>query len=717
MKHQVLAAIVVVSTSAVLAAPSSAPRFAGTAEVTVVEIPVQVARNGQPVRGLTRDDFEVSTGGARVPVVDFEVVDLAAQLPGGSVGGVPLAARRHFLFLFDLAFSEPKSVGKAQEAALEILRGSLHPSDLAAVAFYQPTGLQVSLGFTSDRDQVARAIRNIGSPAQFNRSPDPLGLTAASTVNELDGFFGSAAGSTLPGVMRMADSQEDTPQDLARMTVRGERGREVEQIVDLTRAFSELAGLLGSIEGRKHVLYLSQGFSNRALVGEGTTVQDSVAIEGGNLFRVDNDQRFGSSRAQNGVETMLEAFRRADSVIHAVDLAGARAGGDIRGNGAAAGLAGNKDSLVAMAQSTGGTFYDDFNDLGAAFGQLVERTGVTYLLSIQPPDLRSDGKFHRLRVKVVDGVEGGTVTHRPGFFAPDSDARTSPLAQRFARAEKILSGDDGGAIAAAALALPFRLPEQPAYVPVVVEVDGTSLLASAGEDLLETALYVYALGENGEVLDYFVQQVAFDLTKVRAAIESAGVKFFGHLDLPPGRHVLRVLVENEATGQDSLASLDLEVPASSSETPFLLPPLFPEPPGRWLVVREGLEQQRERPVPYPFFAGEVPYLPAAAPRVQAGGPLEFQITGQGLGTDLDVTATVHDFATGEPRSTGPLAFGERRPGLGETFHLAARLGAPDLAPGHYVLELTVIDRTTGLRVASSAEFEVVRAGDRVGAGD
>lgn len=699
----VLMMSILAGVAAVSAQSPSAPRFRSATEVMVVEVPVQVAKSGQPLRGLTRASFEVFADGERIPLIDFEVIDLAEP---AARGGVPVAARRHFLFLFDLVFSEPKSIGKAQEAALAVLSDSLHSSDLAAVATYLPTGLDIQLGFSSDRAQAAQAIRNVGSPAQFNRSPDPLGLTAASATNELDGFFGSAAGSNLPGVVRMADGQEDSPRDLARMAVRGERNQEIRQILDLTRALTDLAGLLGRIEGRKHVLYLSHGFSNRALVGNGTTTQDNSAIENGATFQVDNDQRFGSSRAQNALESSLEAFRRADSVIHAVDLGGARAGGDVRGSSAAAGSAGNKDSLVALARSTGGDFYDDFNNLGAAFGQLVVRTGVTYLLAVQPPEVRRDGKFHRLRVKLLDGPSGAILSHRPGYFAPDPEGHTPPLARRFARAEQILSGEEGGSIQIAALAVPFRIiPGQLAYVPVVVEVDGESLLAGAEGPLCEVALTVYGLAEDGRVLDYFVQEVSFDLSKVRPAITGTGVKFFGHLDLPPGRQTLRILMENETAGTESLATLDVEVPSASGEDPYLLPPLFAEPPSRWLVVREGLEQQRERDLSYPFFVGELPYLPAAAPRVAAGAALEFQLIGAGLGADLEVRATLRDFASGEPQPTGPLTLGESRIGLGDGVHRTARLAAPGLAPGTYLLELTVIDQATGLRLASSAPFQ------------
>ena len=57
---------------------ASAQTFGGTADVVEVEVPVQVVRDGQPVRGLTRDDFEVYDGRTRQTLTGFHAVDLAA---------------------------------------------------------------------------------------------------------------------------------------------------------------------------------------------------------------------------------------------------------------------------------------------------------------------------------------------------------------------------------------------------------------------------------------------------------------------------------------------------------------------------------------------------------------------------------------------------------------------------------------------------------------
>src|SRR6185503_8044811 len=109
--------------------PAAAPpAFSGATQVLSVEVPVQVVRDGEPVRGLAAEDFEVWEGRRKLPVTGFDVLDLSAGAPVRAAA-VPAAARRHFLLLFDLAFSEPAAVLRARRAAAGLL-AQLHPTDL-----------------------------------------------------------------------------------------------------------------------------------------------------------------------------------------------------------------------------------------------------------------------------------------------------------------------------------------------------------------------------------------------------------------------------------------------------------------------------------------------------------------------------------------------------------------------------------------------------------
>src|SRR5215208_4577377 len=100
--------ILMLAVLAVFAAASYAQRVAETVQVTVVEVAVTVVdRDGNSVRGLTKENFEITDDGRKVRIEYFEVIDLpaitaAAQQQQQEAAPLPPAATRHFLLMFDL---------------------------------------------------------------------------------------------------------------------------------------------------------------------------------------------------------------------------------------------------------------------------------------------------------------------------------------------------------------------------------------------------------------------------------------------------------------------------------------------------------------------------------------------------------------------------------------------------------------------------------------
>ena len=179
---QVLVSLAVIALAA--SALGQQERFEDVTTVTVVEVPVQVTVDGEPLRELTKDDFELSDNRKRQEIVGFDLIDLSTTTEIRD--DIPVSARRHFLMLFDLAFSEPDSVGRAREAASKLVSDSLHPTDLVAVATYtQARGPQMVLGFTSDRKQILYAITTLGFTTPAEGVVDPLGLVISEIDAEL----------------------------------------------------------------------------------------------------------------------------------------------------------------------------------------------------------------------------------------------------------------------------------------------------------------------------------------------------------------------------------------------------------------------------------------------------------------------------------------------------------------------------------------------------
>ncbi len=662
-------------------APAAEPtqRFSGErTDVVAVEIPVQVVRDGQPVRGLTAADFEITDGRKKQEITGFEVIDLTLP-PTAEAPAIPLAgsARRHFLMLFDLSNSEPKSIIKAREAAKKVVT-KLAPSDLVAVSTYSAAkGSQLTLGFTTDRRQINLAVDTLGRPELIDRSGDPLNLVIQSAG-------GDNGGSSIksPGGRGAEAFLEDAIEDADRNKA-SDRRLQTQRLTAYTRSLSDLSKLMGTVSGRKYVVLLSEGFDSSLLVGTADaeeTAKINSAVESGEIWNVDNDARFGSTQSGNDLEKMVESFRRADCVIQAVDIGGLREAGARHANG--------QDGLFAMAQQTGGELFRNFNDLSDAMGKMLDRTSVTYLLTFQP-EVKRDGSYRKVKVELKNAPRGTKISARSGYYAPKPFDQIDPTSRMLDAADTIMGGREGGALSASVLAAPFRGAGGKAYVPVLIEIDGPTLLAGTEGNVLPTEIYAYALGPDGTIGDYFGQTLGLDLAKVKAPLAQSGLKYFGHLELAPGTYSLRVLVRNGRTGASSLRLASIDVPAPEAGKPTIGPPLFPEPQGKWMIIREQPRGDQKN-APYPFMARQQAYVPAAQPSLAAGQDAAMSLVAWNLPAgDVRLSAKVLG-ADGKVVPGGEVKLIGREPGAaGSGDVLLASFKPTGLKAGGYRLDVQV----------------------------
>ena len=659
--------------------------FSETTEVIAVEVPVQVLREGEPVRGLTAADFEVYEGRKKMAITGFEVVDLEAPATAARASAVPVAARRHFLLLFDFSFSDPEAIARGQEAARKLILG-LHSADLVAVATYHAsTGPQLALGFTSDRRQVDTALESLGVMADSDKGNDPLRLVLRRTSRPHQRQVASpdqVMASDGQGLARTTDPILSHSDKLTDSMGKSDLESQKRAVTALTRSFADLAKVVGSVQGRKHVVYFSEGYDSRLLQGTSDQVrQDEMAAASasGEFWSLDSEERYGSTKTMNDVERMLEEFRRADCAIQAVDVGGLRAEGEM-----GARRTGGKDSLLQMARGTGGELYENLNDLSSAMDGVLKKTSVTYVLAFQPEKLKLDGAYHKIRVELKD-PKGMKLVHRPGYYAPRPYAERNPFERLLEASSRVMNGEEAGPLGVSVLAAPFRMSgSDDAYVPVIIEVDGSSLMEGNQPGTLPAEIYVYAFDAMGAIPDFLTQTLGLDLGKVEPVLKQSGLKFFGHLDLPPGSYSLRVLVRNGSTGSYGLRVASLEIPADGQA--LVLPPFFPEAPGRWLMAREAVPAGEKTP-PYPFMQKDQPYIPSSKPVLPQGEPAAVSLVGYNLGGgEVEVRSQVLSV---DGREIGPAEFQvlERERGTPERWKGSFR--PPRLEPGEYLLRVTL----------------------------
>lgn len=692
--------------------------FEGTTRVVEVEVPVNVVdRAGLSVRDLTVDDFEIVDGGVKREIVDFEMIDLARLDPGQTQTeidrAVPASARRHFLLLFDLSFSSPNLIVRAREAAREFVLNNLHPTDLVAVAMHTvETGGRMLVTFTPDRAQVARAIDTLGAPrlTQLARrdpllflidDPGSTSLSGSSDISDPSSDGGDSGANVLQ------ESVSAHLQVVGRQIARMERSFSRSRVSSWSRSMGDLARFMDSVSGRKHVVYFSEGFDGRLLLGKAPSPedreqqQDISNIQGGQLGLIDTDDIYGNIGLQNEMARMLEEFRRADCVIQAVDISGLRA--DSREAERARSV--GQDALFYIANDTGGSLYENVTDFGSDLERVLERSEVTYLLTFLASDVEADGAYRRIKVKAnVD--RKAKVTHRQGYYAPRPFDELHPLEKSLLAADAIASASTEDQLDLKVLVAPFRANAEQAYVPIIIEVGGDELLWEQAEDEMQVEFYAYVTDRTGAMKDFFTQLVTLDLSRGRTALSRTGVKYYGHMDLAPGDYLVRVLVRNAQTGRTGAESMKLEIPEFEIAEPFLLPPFFLDGQRNWFLVREQ-DQTYQRSMVYPFTVNGDPYIPAAGPALRNDDQVQLCLVAYNLGDgSVEIRSRILA-ADGRPVEGGQLALVERTvTGIAGLDKLLATFSPSGLDAGSYTLLVDVREHASGSMETNSIDFTV-----------
>jgi VWFA-related protein len=699
-------ALAFAAAAALRGAPADQPIVREQAAVSLVEVPVTVLdHDGKPVRGLTAADFEVRDDGKDVPIQSVDVSQFASGVPAPGVHqavSVSAAARRRFLLLFDLSFSAPSRVTRVREAARKFVGSQMGPDDLAAVATYSiEHGLNLVVTFTSDRAQLAAAVETLGFGNTADKSPDPLQLTTLLDVPME--FVGTGGQGTSGAGGKMSDIIAENNRGSALAARRQDESYRRGRVRQLFEGFATLAKALDSVEGRKQVIYFSQGFDMRLLQGNAQDVAASQeasenAVRGA-TWNVDSQTRFGNSGLQSAMNDMLDLFKRSDCVVHAVDLTGLAAAGDTSDPSGGSGQA----ALYSIAEGTGGELFKNANDFSTELDKLLEEQSLVYVLSFSPRLTGKPDKYHAIKVRVKRS--GARVSARAGYFEPRPFQATSGVEKKLTAADVIASEIPVHGLATSLLAQAFAGKDS-AFVSVEISVPSADLRAPSKTGKIPLEIYGYAFDGEGRIADFSTQTAVLDLASVRERIEAGGLRYFAQFKLAPGPYRLRALVRNGDTGAMGFAAEDIVVPDFAQKKPYLVPPLAVST-ANGLVLR-GKSAHSGEALEFPYTIGEDLFLPDAHPAVARNGELRLAIYTYSLGdpSKLRLGGQLLD-SSGKPLGDAKLSLlGRSSPDEKgrSTYVVAFKPG--DVTPGSYMLRVIVNDPGSGAARQATTRIEV-----------
>lgn len=349
-------------------------RFEGATEVVVVEVPVTVIHRGAALDGLAREDFTLYDRRQRQEIVSFERVLSAPGATLETYRGVPTptarAARRNFLFFFDLAWADSRTLESTVGSLRGLLAGGLAEGDRVGVAFFSALrGFEWVVGLTDDRRDAEAALEVMEAILASDR---------ARTRRLLADWHPS--GRQLP-TTALPDAGELIAEAGVSVHNRNASGWPTTSLlIEMARGLTTLADDTRELDGRKYLVHLSYGLPDWLVTGR-------------------SGER---ARVLGLLQDIKRAFRTSGWAIQSINLAG---------------LGWGRDSLLMMAHDTGGELFTNSNDVAVLVQEMEATTRVTYLLTFQPRGLEQDGAFHPIEVEVRGLPRGARVLHRPGYYA------------------------------------------------------------------------------------------------------------------------------------------------------------------------------------------------------------------------------------------------------------------------------------------------------------
>jgi VWFA-related protein len=477
--------------------PDETPVFRGG--VTLVQVDAFVTdAQGNPVAGLTADDFEVLESGRPREISSFAAVSIPIEPPATRSGetadpDVMTNARpegRRYLIALDEV--SPDRALKARNFLHHFIDEQLGPNDVAAVAL------------------TGRGLADSGQDFTGNRRL----LHAA--IDKFSGGFDESAATATPV---SSDARQ------------------------LMSGLRKLTEFLATLPGRKALIYVGEGLG-------GVDIFRLRDYHGGALTPTEQDAHAAVAAATRGNVTIYPVDPRGLTT----DLAVAEAieSPDLEA----------RADLAALANLTGGFTLTGSNNFAGAFERLVRDNSTYYTIGFNSEYQRVDGRFVSVQVRVKrPGLQvrsrGGYVApigrdHVPQRVASDTrlpaiaDALASPVAT---------SG-----VPIRVFAAPFRSERAGDLIALAVELEVASLNLTRKAGVLtgEVEISYLATDSRGRVRPG--HRHAATLTLKPEAVDRTyrvGVRVLSDFELSPGRYQLRVAAGGATTAGSVVYDLDV----------------------------------------------------------------------------------------------------------------------------------------------------------------
>jgi VWFA-related protein len=514
-------------------------------EVNYVEIDANVTdAQGNFVRSLTKDDFQILEDGKPQTLTAFSMVDIPIErvdpplfsktaIPPDVVTNRTPFEGRIFVLVVDDLHTRFNHTSRTRAAARQFVERYVGANDLVAVVNTSGYGKSMQ-DFTSNRQLALKAI----DAAMGNKAD-------SSTVAALQDYY---INRDVPGPGSNANASFN---ELQRYTNARNSLRTLKNLADF------MAGMRGR---RKAVVYFSEGVNYN--------VTDPIS----NTHATD---------VQREIRDLVAAATRANVNVYSVDPRGVTSGmedaieiggfptdNSIKPSDLMNELRLEQDSLRVVADETGGFAVLNQNDFRTGFSRILEDNSSYYVLGYYPTNEKLDGRFRTVQVKVLK--PGVKVRARRGYVAPvpakkDKPAKgstaekTSPALRDALESPIAVSG-----LTISAFAAPFKGAGANDAIAMAIEVDGSGLTFTQnpqGQFADELEITLFASDTNGKIKDGAHDVIGLALKpQTHEAVRRGAFRVIRRIQVPPGKYQLRVGARESGGGKVGTVIYDLDAP-------------------------------------------------------------------------------------------------------------------------------------------------------------
>jgi VWFA-related protein len=502
------------------------------ARVNLVMVPVVVRdKLGRAVGDLKQEDFLLFDRGKPQVINRFSMETSAAAL--AAAGGKPksedpavIAPERFIAYVFDDIHMSFADISYTRNAAGRHMDTSLQPTDRAAI--YTTSG-QTMLEFTDDREQLHATLAKL--------MPRPILMTHIANCPDLS-YYQADLIQERGDAIALRGAVEDamicgntTIPSVAESLARSEAARIAATGSQETRntlsVLRDIVRRMSGVPGQRTIVLASPGFVTPEQQQDKSEIIDRAI------------------KARVTISTLDARGLYTDPALDVAQRTLSLAGSQIKQQYDRDAARAQADVLAELAAGTGGSFFQNSNDLGEGYRRLASAPEYLYLLGFAPQNLKLDGSLHGLKVS-LNKPRGLTIEARKGYYAPRHLSDADETAREEIR-EALFSREELRELAAEMHTQFFKPNDETARLTILVHLGLRNLRfrKDEGRNRDNVTIVSAVFDRNGNFLTGTNKILEMRLKdETMAQRIDSGFTIRSTFDVKPGQYLIRLVVRD-----------------------------------------------------------------------------------------------------------------------------------------------------------------------------